>query len=81
MKTIKAGFMYIEILLALAIVMFIVFKVVNLYFKQSPLSKEDQRVISVQGIDTASPRSIVDSTRNKLQDIQSQHIDELDKIK
>ena len=73
--------MYIEILLALAIVMFIVFKVVNLYFKQSPLSKEDQRVISVQGIDTASPRSIVDSTRNKLQDIQSQHIDELDKIK
>lgn len=81
MSKLKAGFMFIELLLVLAIVMFTAFKVFNLYFKKSPFNKETQRVISEQGIDTTSSKSIIDSTRKKLQDIQSQHMDELDKIK
>ncbi len=73
--------MYIELLLVLAIIMFIAFKVFNLYFNKSPFNKETQRVIATQGIDTTSSKSIVAGTRKKLQDIQSQHADELDKIK
>ena len=84
MRKLKAGFMYIELLLVLAIIMFIASKVFNLYFNKSPLNKETQRVISTQGIDTASSQSIVSSTKKKLQDIQSQEnqrMNELGNIK
>ncbi len=77
----KTGFMFIELLLVLAIIMFLAFKVFKLYFKKSSLNKETQQVISEQGIDTTSPKSIIDSTRNKLKDIQNQRADESDKIK
>jgi len=80
MRQIKAGFMLIELLLVLAIIMFIAFKVFKLYFKKPALDKETQRAISEQGIDTASPNSIIDSTQKKLQDIQGQHMGELNNI-
>jgi flagellar biogenesis protein FliO len=80
MKKIKAGFMFIELLLVLAIIMFIAFKVFKLYFKSPPLNQETQQVISEQGINTSTYRSILNSTRNKLEDIQNKHIDELNKI-
>ncbi len=73
--------MFIELLLALAIIMFIAFKVFNVYFKKPSLDKETQRFISEQGIDTTSHKSTIDSTRDKLEDIQTKHIDELNKIK
>lgn len=73
--------MYIELLLVLAIIMFIAFKVFNLYFKAPSLNKETQRVISTQGIDTTNSQSIVESTKKKLQDIQNQRMDEMDNIK
>jgi flagellar biogenesis protein FliO len=76
----KAGFMFIELILVLAIIMFIAFKVFKLYFKHSPLNQETQRVISEQGINTATYKSIIDSTKDKLGDIQSKHFDELNKI-
>jgi flagellar biogenesis protein FliO len=76
MRKIKTGFMFIELLLVLAIIMFIAFKVFKLYFKKSSLDKETQRAISEQGIDTTSSRSIIDSTRRKLRDIQDQHMEE-----
>jgi len=80
MRKIKAGFMFIELLLVLAITMFIAFKVFKLYFKNPSLNKETQRVISEQGIDTTSSKSIIDSTKKKLQDIQGQHMEELGNI-
>ncbi len=73
--------MFIEILLVLVIIMFLAFKVFKLYFKGPPLNQETQQVISAQGIDTTSSKSIIDSTRNKLKDIQNQRVDELSKIK
>jgi hypothetical protein len=80
MRKIKAGFMFIEILLVMAIIMFIAFKVFKLYFKQPSLDRESQKVISEQGINTSTYKSVIDSTRNKLQDIQDKHLDELNKI-
>ena len=87
MEKVKAGFMFIELLLVLAIIMFILFKIFNLYFKKIPLEKDNQKFIKEQqfiiehDIDIRSPKSIVDSTRTKLQDIQKQHLKELDDIK
>jgi len=80
MRKIKTGFMFIELLLVLAITMFIAFKVFKLYFKNPSLNKETQRVISEQGIDTTSYKSTIDSTRDKLEDIQNKHFDEMNKI-
>ena len=73
--------MFIELLLVLAIIMFVAFTVFKLYFKKPSLNKETQRVISEQGIDTASSRSIIDSTQKKLQDIQGQRMEELGNTK
>jgi prepilin-type N-terminal cleavage/methylation domain-containing protein len=67
----KAGFGFIEILLVMAIIAFIAYKVFNVYFKKSFLDKETQKFISEQGIDTTSYKSTIDSTRDKLKDIQS----------
>ena len=80
MRKIKTGFMFIELLLVLAITMFIAFKVFKLYFKQPALNQETQRVISESGIDTISYKSTIDSTKNKLQDIRDKHFDELNKL-
>lgn len=72
--------MFIELLLVLAIAMFIAFKVFKLYFNHSSLNPETQRVMSDQGIDTTSYKSTIESTRNKLEDIQKKHIEELNQI-
>jgi len=80
-EKLKTGFMLIELLVVLAIIMFIAFKVLNLDFMKPPLNKETQKVISEQGIDTTSSKSLIDSTRNKLQGIQNQYNDELNQIK
>ncbi len=71
MRKVKAGFGFIEILLALAIIAFIAYKVFNVYFKKTSLDKDTQKIISEQGIDTTSSKSTIDSTRDKLKDIQS----------
>jgi len=76
----KTGFMLIELLVVLAIIMFIAFKVFNVYFKKPSLDKETQKVISGQGIDTTSYQSVIDSSKKKLQDIQDQHMKELNNI-
>lgn len=80
-KKINTGFMLIELLAVLAIIMFIAFKALKPYFMKPSLNKETQKVISGQVIDTASSKSLIDSTRNKLRDIQNQHNDELNQIK
>ena len=76
----KSGFMLLELLAVLAIIMFIAFKVFNLYFKQPSINKEMQKIIAEQGIDATSHKSTIDSTRAKFQDIQDKHFDDLSKI-
>jgi len=79
-RKINAGFMFIELLLVLVIIMFAVFKVSKLYFKQPSLNQETQRVILESGIDNTSYKSTIDSTRNMVEDIQNKHFDELNKF-
>ncbi len=79
MRKVRAGFMFIELLLVLAVIMFIAFKVFKSYFKSPSLNKEAQRVISEQGIDATNYKSIIDSTKKKLRDIQDQRMENLSK--
>ena len=80
MQKIKAGFMLIEVLVVLVIIMFIASKAFKLYFMKPSLDKESQKVISGQGIDTTSYQPLIDSSKKKLQDIQDQHMKELGNI-
>ena len=69
--------MFIELLVVLAIILFIAFKAYKSYFKNPPVDKDTQRAVSEQGIDTTTYRSALDSTRDKLKDIRQKHADEL----
>lgn len=70
------GFALLELLLVLAIIAFIIFKVMNYYYKKPPIDKETQKVVSEQGIDTSNPVSIVESVKKKLQHINDDRQDQ-----
>ena len=80
MKINKAGFMFLELLLVLAIIAFIVFKGFKLYFKNPFFDKEAKKIIVESGIDTTSYKSTIESTRDKVEDIQNKRFEELDKL-
>jgi uncharacterized protein YpmS len=79
-REVKAGFMFLELLLAAIVVMFLAFAVFKLYFKQPQINQETQKVVAEQGIDTTSYKSTVESVRSRVEDIQNKHFEELDKI-
>lgn len=81
MRKLKSGFMFLELLLVLAIIMFIAYKVINMYVKKPALNKEAQKISTEAGIDTSSYKSIVNSTKDKLNDIQNKRMDDLNNIK
>lgn len=80
MKKVKTGFMLIELLVALAIIMFIASKVFKPYFIKPSLDKETQKVMSEQGVNSTNYQSLIDSTKKKLQDIQDKRMKESGKI-
>ena len=72
MKRTGHGFALIELLVALAIIAFIITKMMNYYYKKPVMDKDTQKIISGQGIDASSPVSIVDSVKKKLQNIKKE---------
>jgi competence protein ComGC len=78
----KKGFAFIELLLVIAIILFLFYKVINLYFKNTPaINKETGKVLSEQDINTTDYKSIIDTTKDKIKNIQTQHFKELESIK
>ena len=73
-RHLEKGFAFLELLLVLLIIPFIFFKVINFYFKRSPVNKEDEKSLSEQGIDTRNYKTVLDSSREKIQDINEQAI-------
>lgn len=80
MRKLKAGFMFIELLVVLVIIMFLASKVINTYFKKPVLNKEAQKLSSEAGIDTKNYQTIIDTTKDKLKDIQTQYNKDLDDL-
>jgi len=75
------GFSFIEILIVLAITLFLGYKLLNLYFKQPALDKETEKALLEQGIVTTNYQTTANTVRNKIQNIQKQHTDQLMEIK
>lgn len=65
-KRSSQGFGLIEMLLALVIILFFCYKVLNLYFKQSSLDKEASENLSAQGVDTSNYKAIINSAKEKV---------------
>lgn len=75
------GFSFIEIIIVLAIILFLGYKLLNLYFKQPALDMQTQKALVEQGIDTTNYQTTANTVRSKIQDIQKQHFDQLNAIK
>ena len=74
----KGGFTIIGILIVLVIIALLFYKVLNVYFKKPPVDKETEKVLNQQGIDTANYQSIVDTTRDRIHSIETQHNKQLE---
>lgn len=62
------GFGFIEIILVLAVIFFLCYKVFALYFKESMSNIDNRKVLSEAGINTSSNKTIIDSTRKKVEE-------------
>lgn len=72
---IDRGFGLIGLILAVAIVCFMVFFVLKTYVHNPVVDERTQKALSEQGIDASSQRAVLDSTREKMRDINKQILD------
>jgi len=68
----KRGFGLLELLLALVAIMFLYFLALKPYFKKLAPDTTSKEMLSSQGIDTSSYKTVLESTKNKLQEIDKQ---------
>lgn len=69
---IKKGFALIEITISLVIIAILYYIVANTYFKKTKMDKETERALSEHGIDTSSSKAFIESTKNKVEEINKQ---------
>ena len=69
----KRGFVsFVGLLLTLAIIAILFYLVYNCYFKIIPGGKKLEKNLSEEGIDTRNLQTILDSTKQKVEDINKQ---------
>lgn len=78
--SVNKGFAFLEILLVLAIILFLGSKLLNQYLNKPVVDKQTRELLTSQGIDTSSYKATTDSFRAKVNDITKQHLKELDDI-
>lgn len=72
----KRGFMFIEPLLVVAIIMFVLFQLFKIYFKPA-INKDAQKFITEQGVDATNYKTITDTAKKQIQDLQTQYTEKL----
>lgn len=66
----RRGFLtLLGLLLAIAIILFLGYKVLATYFKESAAGTQSGQSLSEYGIDTSTPSLLIGSTRSKIKDI------------
>jgi len=68
----KQGFAFLEILIVAAIIAF-VFYMITSSKKKSGFNQEEKKTLSLESIDTTSYTSTLNTTRQKIKEIESQH--------
>jgi len=67
------GFAFMELLVVLAIAAFIILAVLRAYYKKPSADKGTQKFMAEQGIDTTHHRSILDSVKKTLHNVNGDH--------
>ena len=70
----------LEILLVLLIISFLSHELLKVYFKPAALDKKTEQLLIEQNIDTTSYKTVVDSTKAKVKDVNRQLIDRVKKL-
>ena len=79
-KNTRGGFLtLLELIIVLAVILFLVQKGLLSYFKPV-MNQQDRKMIEGSGINTANYRSVVGSTREKVQDIVDTRRSDLDAV-
>ena len=73
-------FMLLEIVIVLAIIMFMAQKSIQSYFKKPVMDKQIETMAQDAGINTANYQSVVQSTKNKINNIMEQRQNELESV-
>ncbi len=69
----RRGFItLLEMVLVLAIILFVAYAALNTYFKKPALNKSTEEFLNQQDIDTSSSKAILDTTKKKINDINEQ---------
>jgi type II secretory pathway pseudopilin PulG len=77
----KGGFFtLLELLLVLIIILFLVYKGVNTYFKKPALDRATEKEFDQQSINTTSYQLIISGTKEKIEDISKNHLEDLDRF-
>ena len=81
-RLIRGGiFSLLLMVLTAALILFIYSKFISVYFKNSPRrGSPGIETLSEQGIDTSSYKTIIDSTKQKVEGINKKHLEVLDNI-
>lgn len=82
MKNNKGFFSMVGLLLSVAIVCFLAYFALNVYFKPSPVvgDKETQTQMSQEGINTSSYQSLLDSTKERIKKVEQQELNRPNEI-
>ncbi|MCX5701608.1 MAG: hypothetical protein NTW64_01340 [Candidatus Omnitrophica bacterium] len=73
----KRGFMFIELLLVVAIIMFVLFQLFKIYLKKPIINEDAKEFIAEQGVDATNYKTITDTAKKKIQDLQTQYTEKL----
>lgn len=74
MKDTRKAFVFLEILLVLIVISFLVYIALKTYFKKPTMDKETEKILTEQGIDTSNQKAILDSARDKVREINKQQL-------
>ena len=66
--------------MVLVIILLLFKKGLNVYFKKPYLDKKTEQTLSEQGIDTTNYKAILDSTKEKIRNIDKQLMDQEKRI-
>lgn len=74
----------IQIILALAIIMYLYYLASNYYFGKPAMKEDAKKIMSEEGVSTASYPSLLDTTKKKLKesmDTEAKHMSEMENMK
>ena len=75
MKDTKKAFVFLEILLVLIVISFLVYIALKTYFKKPTMDKDTEKFFTEQGVNTTNPKTILDSVKGKVKEINRQQLD------